>query len=43
MGKRQTSEGSGEIQQMGKGFRIHEGIVGSDLRTHFEAALERRV
>ncbi|KAF8249948.1 actin-like ATPase domain-containing protein [Wilcoxina mikolae CBS 423.85] len=38
----QTSEGSGEIQKMGKGFRIHEGILGEDLRTHFEAAFKRR-
>ncbi|KAF8534545.1 hypothetical protein BDD12DRAFT_409058 [Trichophaea hybrida] len=38
----QTSEGSGDIQKMGKGFKIHEGIIGEDLRTHFEDALRRR-
>lgn len=39
---RQTSLSSGNIQKMGKGFRTHEGIVGTDLRGHFEAAFRRK-
>jgi hypothetical protein len=40
---RQTSPESGKIQQMGKGFRTHEGIEGTELRVHFEDSLKRRV
>jgi hypothetical protein len=40
---RQTSPESGKIQKMGKGFRTHEGIEGTELRVHFDDALKRRV
>ncbi|KAA8897425.1 hypothetical protein FN846DRAFT_963782 [Sphaerosporella brunnea] len=38
----QTSPESGTVQKMGKGFRTHEGIEGTELRIHFENALRRK-
>ncbi|KAF3915944.1 Hexokinase-1 [Arthrobotrys entomopaga] len=37
-----TSIYSGKIQDMGKGFRVAEGLIGTDLRTHFKNAFTRQ-
>ncbi|KAK6521393.1 hypothetical protein TWF506_001613 [Arthrobotrys conoides] len=37
-----TAIDRGKIQPMGKGFRVANGLLGTDLKTHFQGAFKRK-